>query len=267
LSSSRPKYISNTALAILSLCRVQDHNVYLPKEQLDRKLYSEVNDVLMRIGGKWNTKAKAHVFDNPQSEILDMLEGCIQTGIAEPMVRNGFFPTQPAEADKLVAMADLGDDMRILEPSAGSGNLIEAIKKTGKKFSVVAVDVDPMRIAELRERFKGNLSVYILNEDFMKWNIGIGVPFERIIMNPPFSLPGYPLLDIDHVMHAWEFLAPGGKLVAIMSLGVTFRREKKVKEFQAHVERYGRLEFLPEDAFKASGTLVKTVRILLQKPK
>ena len=35
----------------------------LPNIQLDRKTYLEVNKVLEALGGKWNKKHKAHIFE------------------------------------------------------------------------------------------------------------------------------------------------------------------------------------------------------------
>lgn len=50
----RSKKISTEARAVLSLCEVQGNTVFIRCGRLDRKLYGEVNDVLMGIGGKWN---------------------------------------------------------------------------------------------------------------------------------------------------------------------------------------------------------------------
>ena len=45
--------------------------------------------------------------------------------------------------------------------------------------------------------------------------------FDRVVMNPPFCRGR----DLDHVRHALRFVAPGGRLVAIMSAGVAFRED------------------------------------------
>ena len=47
--------------------------------------------------------------------------------------------------------------------------------------------------------------------------------YDRVVMNPPFDLER----DIDHVMHAMEFLKPDGLLVAIMSAGTEWRGDEK----------------------------------------
>ena len=54
--------IPEEVLTVLSTVEIEGNNVRITA-QLDRKLYLAVNKVLDRIGGTWNKKAKAHVFD------------------------------------------------------------------------------------------------------------------------------------------------------------------------------------------------------------
>ena len=73
-------------------------------------------------------------------------------------------------------------------------------------------------------------------------------------------------VDIDHVLHAWKFLKPGGRLVSIMSAGVIFRDNRKTVDFQNFVEQHGYMERLPEGSFKDSGTMVNTCIVVVDKP-
>jgi 16S rRNA G1207 methylase RsmC len=80
--------------------------------------------------------------------------------------------------------------------------------------------------------------------------------FDRVAMNPPFADGA----DVVHVTRAFGMLAPGGKLVAIMSAGVEFRSDKKTVAFRELVAANGgTIERLPEDSFRESGTSVRTV--------
>ena len=75
-------------------------------------------------------------------------------------------------------------------------------------------------------------------------------------MNPPFAKGA----DVRHVMHAIKFVKSGGRLVAIMSAGVPGRRDKATVAFRAKLEAAGGwFTDVPEGAFKASGTDVRTV--------
>ena len=70
--------------------------------------------------------------------------------------------------------------------------------------------------------------------------------------------------DIHHVTHALKFLKPGGKLVSVMSASVIFRENKLTKEFRDLVEsRGGFFEKLPDGSFKESGTMVRTVIVVI----
>jgi hypothetical protein len=61
-----------------------------------------------------------------------------------------------------------------------------------------------------------------------------------------------------------RFLKPDGRLVAIMSAGVSFRQDKRTTAFRKLVEeRGGMIEPLPEDSFKESGTSVNTVLVVV----
>ena len=54
---------------VLDRCTIEGNNVFLP-EDLDRDVYTKVNKKLIGIGGKWNRKAKAHIFPTDPSELM-----------------------------------------------------------------------------------------------------------------------------------------------------------------------------------------------------
>ena len=57
--------------------------------------------------------------------------------------------------------------------------------------------------------------------------------------------------DIDHVRHAFECLAPGGRLVSVTSEGPFFRTDRRSEDFTAWLEELGGTSRqLPEDAFR-----------------
>ncbi len=72
--------------------------------------------------------------------------------------------------------------------------------------------------------------------------------------------------DIDHVLHAYKFLKPGGRLVSIMASGVIFRENRKTVEFRKLLNACGTFEHNPVGSFKESGTMVNTVIIVMDKP-
>ena len=73
------------------------------------------------------------------------------------------------------------------------------------------------------------------------------------IMNPPFNLER----DIDHVMHALEFLKTDGYLIAIMSAGTEFRETAKSRAFRDRMKNlHAQWKDLPPESFSSVGTYV-----------
>ena len=223
---------------------------------LDRKLYERTNKVLEAGGGKWNKKAKAHLFDGGAAEAMEQI---IQTGEVT-LIRTiqqdfGYFPTPPAVVARLIALAQIrpGVDRWVLEPSAGTGAIASELLKF--KHNVDCVELLPQNVAVLRKLPHVNA---VQEADFL--SIAPDVRYDRVVMNPPFAKQA----DIHHVSHALKFLKPDGLLVSVMSASVTFRDNKLTQDFRNLVrERGGEIEALPDAAFKESGTLVRTVVVTI----
>lgn len=171
------------------------------------------------------------------------------------------FPTPAHLAARMVELADITHGARVLEPSAGTGRLIQALRDNGPGYTITAVELDFRMVDHLRV----SMSVDDTRQgDFLALTpADLGCPFDRILMNPPFALGA----DVEHVTHAVQFLKPGGRLVAIMSAGVLFRSDRKTGHFRQLVERMGGImEELPADTFATSGTGVNTVLVVLDAP-
>ena len=117
------------------------------------------------------------------------------------------FPTLPEVARRVVELADIQPGQRVLEPSAGTGSLLEALPDT----PTVAVEINGQLAEALQRRFSG---VNVHHADFLALNGELG-EFDRIVMNPPFDHGS----DLEHIRHAYAKLKPGGRLVAICANG------------------------------------------------
>lgn len=252
--------IPEQVLTVLSTVEIEANNVRITA-QLDRKLYLAVNKVLDRIGGAWNRKAKAHVFDVDPTERLEVV---INSGVLDPEVKTGYFPTPAVIVDRMIELADLDRKHLILEPSAGQGHISDEIcKHTGlHTHEIMVCETLPENRHILNE--KGYVVEHLDFMGFAEECNANDINFDRIIMNPPFSPKQ---ADIDHVTTAYNLLAPGGILVTIMSVGVLFRENKKTVEFREKImELHGTyLDRLPAGAFKESGTMVNTILLRLEK--
>lgn len=128
------------------------------------------------------------------------------------------FPTPPALAQKMVELAELQERNRILEPSAGTGNILQAII-TADKGLPMAIEINDALAENLAKRFP---LTPVIGKDFLTCNGELG-KFDRILMNPPFENGS----DIKHIKHALAFLNPGGRLVAICANGP--RQQEQLK--------------------------------------
>ncbi|HLT37636.1 MAG TPA: methyltransferase, partial [Enhygromyxa sp.] len=168
----------------------------------------------------------------------------------------GFFPTPRPLVERMVDAAELAPGMRVLEPSAGDGAIALVIRE---RHPDVELDVIERQVS-LREllELQGFPPVA---DDFCAYTPA--APYDRILMNPPFETKQ----DIQHIGHALDLLAPGGRLVAIASAGLSFRDDPKTKALRDRVEALGgRIESLPQGSFEASGTGVSTVLVVVDQP-
>lgn len=242
--------IGNDVLEVLGRCICEGTHLRLP-EQVDRKLYLAVNKVLEAAGGKWTSgKVKAHVFAGDAAAAIDVP---LLTGeIAIPKDEFDFFETPADVVRRLITLADPWPDHRILEPSAGTGAILELLLETfGYETTAIELNVEHARKLE----FDWPGIVRVLVGDFLQCNPDGFGRFDRVLMNPPFS----GSKGLDHFLHAITFLNPGGRCVAILPAGITFRTDRRWREVRELIEAHGYIEPLPDGAFKSSGTMVNTV--------
>jgi predicted RNA methylase len=250
--------ITAEVASILDRCQCRENKLFLPPEQLDRRVYIEVNKVLQAMGGKWNGgKVRAHVFDDdPASAVSDAIASGQVTDRKQELQ---FFQTPPKVAALLVSVADVKKDHRILEPSAGGGAIVRSIFERLGRVQVNVCEIDEKNRQRLIKEFDD--AVFVAAFDFLNLS-PLNVGYDRIIANPPFSRQQ----DIDHVTHMYECLEPGGRLVSVMSAAVMFRTNRKTVDFRELVEREGgAIEPLPEGSFKSSGTDVNTCVVRIDK--
>ena len=244
------KLINEKTLAILSRVTVEGNNIFLTCGELARNEYVELNKILEMLGGKWNKKAKAHIYD---SDPTDALEQVLLSGEIVPPQKYGYFPTPPELAKRVVELAEIEPGMTVLEPSAGQGGIADYVPE-GCTVDCVELLPDNVKVLE----GKG----YKMLHEGTFFDVIPKAAYSPVVMNPPFEKQA----DIDHVLHAWNCVVPGGRLVAIMASSVTFRENSKTTNFRKLLNQHGFVEHNPAGAFKASGTMVNTVTVVLDKP-
>lgn len=242
--------INPDILQIIEAGRTEGNLYFLPPEQLPRKTYVQVDKVLSLLGGKWNRKQKAHIFDKPIEEAIDNV---VLTGSVRDLKKEfQFFETPPKVADGLVTYAEVKPHHFCFEPSAGGGNIARALTKIVNKNTIDCLEIQPDLLSKLKEE---GFCIYPA-QNFLSLRPEIVDKYDRIVMNPPFTRQQ----DLEHVEHALGFLKPGGILVSVMSPSIQYRTNKKTLGFLNMLSAYRHeTKNLPEGTFKSSGTLISTI--------
>jgi tRNA A58 N-methylase Trm61 len=257
---------------VLRAAKVDGDNLIL-QGQLSRELYGKTMKVAEAIGFKWNRKLKCHVGE--PGAAAKLVEALNVGACVDEKKTFQFYETPERLAGRMASLAEIKPGHRVMEPSAGRGAIIRAIQQECPKLGVVfACEMNPEmaslladRDAEEYERARtgGNYRQVIVScGDFLQVN----EKYDRIVMNPPFNGGR----DIEHVLHAYDLLSPGGRLVAITSPSWKFNTSKRMRWFR---EWYSKLqeeglasvpEELPEGTFKDTGTNIKALLLIALKP-
>jgi len=140
------------------------------------------SNVNSTINNKTNIKAYWNFFPTPRNLIEKMLEEYKN----KPLPKN------------------------ILEPSAGKGDIIDYVNKIQnkrqKQSNIYAFEF----VEELQDILKSKSNCQLLGNDFMAYR-SKKIKFDLILMNPPFDM------GVNHVLHAWEMLGNGGKVIALLN--------------------------------------------------
>jgi hypothetical protein len=249
----RATKLKEDVLAVLNNVQITRNEVRIV-ERLSPKLYKAVNDVLTEIGGKWSTPKQAHVFSTSPAETIAtaIFEGELLTSKDYE-----FFPTPPELVAQLLLQVGLEPGMLVLEPQAGEGAIAMAAAEVVGKVNVTCHELMPRNVAHLQ-----GLGFAIERpEDFLQ--VAPSPRFDRVLLNPPFSGGK----DIAHITHAMKFVRPGGRLAAIASTTWQTADNAMSRAFALWVEKHAlAIQQIGRGAFKASGTEVPTVLLVLQAP-
>lgn len=175
---------------------------------------------------------------------FDAMRASLKAGVTSVSVPQ-LFETPVELAVKAAKLARIEAGHTVLEPSAGTGRLIDAALAIAPCV-VEAVEIN----AALASRLAGRVSrvhygdfLEIAVQQLDRW-------FDRVIMNPPFGDGA----DVKHIRAALTLLRPGGRLVAFCANGPRQRAA-----FKASAETW---EDLPAGAFR--GTNVGVALFMVQ---
>lgn len=191
-----------------------------------------------------------------------------------------FWPTPDDVADSLLDyamapwMAD-GRGVRVLEPSAGAGHLAATVRRRLPRAHITCVEPAPERTALLRLSGVADVVVESTLEDYLAGG-DMGDPYDLVIANPPYTLPGRPRAWADHVLALWghpAVLAPLAVLTAVLPRIVMTGRHPQVKAVRDAVHgcraadgvQCAGLWEMPRGAFSGVGAAVSAAGIWMQR--
>lgn len=167
----------------------------------------------------------------------------------------GYFPTPGSVIERMLDYIDSDEPFTVLEPSAGTGAILDAVTNKYQNVETVVYEINPTLASILVGK-----EYPVIQANFM--HIEAAESVDYVLMNPPFE----NLQDVEHVQHAFKFLRPGGRLIAIMSHSGFSRQDKKAAAFRSWLEghKWERND-LPEKSFASSGTQVNTILVIIDK--
>ncbi|MDX2138352.1 MAG: DUF4942 domain-containing protein [Chloroflexota bacterium] len=174
------------------------------------------------------------------------------------MFNPDFYPTPPSIVIDMVGQyMRKSRYLRILEPSAGKGDILDTLKDVYRtdNANLYAIEMD----ADLRATLKGK-GYRVIDSDFLAFSEPMH--FDLIVMNPPFSA------GAAHLLKAWDIVAPGGDVVCLLNaetLRNSYTAERRL--LASIIAEHGEVKFIG-DAFRQAErkTGVEVALVRLHKP-
>lgn len=145
-----------------------------------------------------------------------------------------FYPTPLNVVYKMLGkVADRKGNLTFLEPSAGTGNILEVVKADSRFKKIYAIESNPDLVLTLQGK-----GYNVISNDFLTFEPTN--TFDCIIMNPPFSNGD------EHLLKAWELIKGGcGDVVCLLN-AETIRNPytKKRALLATIIQQHGSVEYI-----------------------
>ena len=181
------------------------------------------------------------------------------------MLPKEFYPTPRNLIDKMLCDLDFSMIKSILEPSAGKGDIVEALKEKEEirsyGYNKYQFDIDCIEMDQNLQHILRGKNFRVVYNDFLTYNTM--KEYDLIIMNPPFS-NGYK-----HLLKALEMQQRNGGAVVCLLNAETLKNpctndrqdlQRKLAEYNAKIE-YIQDAFL--DAERKTAVEIALVKVQL----
>lgn len=180
-----------------------------------------------------------------------------------------FYPTPQSLINKMLNKIDFRMIHNVLEPSAGKGDIAEAVKQKFKSnygysynSDKKSFDIDCIEIDENLQHILRGKELRIVHDNFLNYNSY--KKYDVIIMNPPFSEGD------KHLLKAIKMQETGGKIVCLLNAETLKNAYSNIRiDLLQQLEKYNaNIEYI-ENAFTDAErkTEVETALIYIDIPK
>ena len=176
-----------------------------------------------------------------------------------------FYPTPQNLIDKMLFSLDFTIIKSILEPSAGNGNIVEALKQKEKIYSRYSFDIDCIEADQNLQHILKGKNFRVVYNDFLTYDTM--KEYDLIVMNPPFSN------GCKHLLKALEMQSRNGGAVICLLNAETLKNtctnervdlKRKLTEYNATVE-FIQDAFL--DAERKTGVEIALIKVQMPEVK
>ena len=170
-----------------------------------------------------------------------------------------FYPTPEHIAEKLLQGVSKYRINKILEPSAGKGDLAEYVKKLNKD-----ADIDVIEIDENLQHILIGKGYRLIDNDFLRFDSLYS--YDLIVMNPPFNS------GVKHLLKAIDVMKNGGRIACILNAETIkndFSKDRKYLNSKL-AKLNAEIEFIEngfEDAERKTSVEVALININIEKQK
>ena len=225
----------------------------------------------MEIGGHWSEAHNSFVFIKEISTKI-IREAIKKANKLLPLTKEQIereklqaYFTPPDIARKMQEFADISDNDIVLDPSAGTGNLVNDLTIPKERIFLVEPN------AEFCELLRKNGYMHVIQATFEEALSMTVLPnnIPKILMNPPFSKQ----TDLKHISLAYDLLAQGGTLVGILGRNSILQRganNEKSSILESFIDKFNSSKYhqiikLEPGSFEVSGTICDTCMVVLEK--
>ena len=164
--------------------------------------------------------------------------------------------TRQVVIDQMLSGLSIPELSLILEPSAGSGNLADGIRR--KYNNVIIHCIELNKELQMQLHYK---SYPLMGADFFK--IDPNPRYDFVIACPTYK----DNIDVEHIMHMYDFLKPGGQIISLTHPAwTTHNSERQVKFRKWLEEKNYSMKMLTDNSFVEDYKTQPSMIITIKKP-